>query len=185
VSLTRGPRSPVPSPPLSTARLSGPRACTSRSSRPRRHPAPDRHPDPLYKSPHTSTSPCLAHFASAHSPELRAPAFIARRSFPVARPPVPESSTGRARSRSATVLRHRQAQPRHRSRPTRGEFPRRTFSLSPVFFVPSISRRYQYRVVEPRPPANRNRPVPSSPVRSRRLRPWRSCRARDHGRRRS
>jgi hypothetical protein len=138
------PRAPLasPFPPPSTARLRGPRACTSRSSRPHRHPAPNRHPHPLYKSPHTPISPCLANFASAHSPELRAPAFQSRRSFPVARPPAPESAAGRARPPSATVLRHRQAQPRHRSRPTRGEFPRRNFfSLSLVFSVPSISHR--------------------------------------------
>jgi hypothetical protein len=42
---------------------------------------------------------------------------------------------------SAIVLHHRQAQLRHRSCPTRGEFPRQTFSfLSPIFSVPSISR---------------------------------------------
>jgi hypothetical protein len=129
-------------PPPSTARLRGPRARTPRSPRPRRHLAPNRHPDPLYKSPHIPTSPCLTHFASAHSPELRAPVFQARRSFPIDRPPAPEPIAGRARPPSVTVLRHRQAQPRHRSRSTRGEFPRRTFfSLFPIFFVPSISRR--------------------------------------------
>jgi hypothetical protein len=46
-----------PLPPPSTARLRGPRARTPRSPRPRHHPAPNQHPDPLYKSPHTPTSP--------------------------------------------------------------------------------------------------------------------------------
>jgi hypothetical protein len=85
--------------------------------------------------------PCLTHFAPAHSPELRAPVLQARRSFPIARPPALESAAGRAWLPSPTMLRHRQAQPRHLSRPTQGEFPRRTsFSLSPIFSVPSISR---------------------------------------------
>jgi hypothetical protein len=124
-----------------------------RSPRQRRHPAPNRHSNPLFKSPHTPTSPCLTHFAPAHSPELRAPVLLARQSFPVARPPAPESAAGRARPPSPTMLRHYQAQPWPRSRPTQGEFSRRTFfSLSPVFSVPSISRRYRYHAVEPRPP---------------------------------
>jgi hypothetical protein len=109
-------------------------------SRPRRHLAPNRHPDPLYKSPHTPLPPCLTHFAPAHSPELRGLVLQARRSFPVARPPTPEFIVGRARPPSAIVLRHRHAQPRPRLCPTRGEFPRQTFSsLSPIFSVPSIS----------------------------------------------
>jgi hypothetical protein len=87
--------------------------------------------------------PCLAHFASAHSPELREPVLQARRSFPVARPPAPEFVAGRARPLSAIVLHQRQAQPHPRFCPTRGEFPRRTFSsLSPIFYVLSISRRW-------------------------------------------
>jgi hypothetical protein len=71
------PRAPLasPFPPPSTARLCGSCACTPRSPCPRRHPAPNRHPDPLNKSPHTPTSHYLAHFDSAHSPELRAPVF--------------------------------------------------------------------------------------------------------------
>jgi hypothetical protein len=135
-------RQSLPPPPPSTARLHGPRARTSGSSRPRCHPAPNRHPDPLYKSPRTPPPPpCLAHFASAHSPKLRAPAFQACRSFPVARPPAPESAAGRARPSSTTMLHPHQAQPRHRFRPTRGEFSRRTFfSLSPIFSVSSISQ---------------------------------------------
>jgi hypothetical protein len=142
VPLSRGPRSSVPPPP-STARLHGPSARTLRSPRPRRHPAPNRHLDHLYKSPHTPLPPYLAHFAPAHSPELRAPVLQARRSFPVARPLVPEFVAGRARSPSVIVLCHRQAQSRPRLCPTRGEFPRRTFSsLSPIFSVPSISRRW-------------------------------------------
>jgi hypothetical protein len=129
-------------PPPSTARLHGPHARTPRSPCPHRHPAPNWHLDPS-SSPHTPPlPPCLAHFASAHSPELRAPVLQARRSSPVARPPAPEFVTGRARPPSTTVLRHCQAQPRHRSCPTGGEFPRRTLSsLSPIFYVPSISRR--------------------------------------------
>jgi hypothetical protein len=126
--------------PPSTALVRGPRARTPRSPRPRRHPAPNRHPDPLSKSPHTPISPCFTHFAPAHSPELRAPVLQARWSFPVAMPPAPESTAGRARPSSPTVLRHNQAQPRHRSCPTQGEFPRWTsFSLSPIFSVSSIS----------------------------------------------
>jgi hypothetical protein len=105
---------------------------------------------PPLQVPAHPTSPCLSHFASAHSPELRAPVLQARRSFPVARPPAPELVAGRARSQSAVVLRsqsavvlrHRQAQPRHRPCPTQGVFPRQTFSsLSPIFSVPSISHR--------------------------------------------
>jgi hypothetical protein len=131
-----------PSPPPSTARLRGPHARTPRSSRPRRHPAPNRHPTPSTSPRIPPPPPCLAHFAPTHSPELRAPVLQARRSFPIARPPAPESATGRARPPSPTVLRHRQAQPRHRSCPTQGKFPRRTsFSHSPIFSVPSISRR--------------------------------------------
>jgi hypothetical protein len=99
VSLSRGPRSPVPPPPPSTARLRRPRTRTPRSPRPRRHPTLNRHPDPLYKSPDTSLSPYLTHFTSAHSPELRAPVLQAHRSFPVARPPAPEFVAGRARPR--------------------------------------------------------------------------------------
>jgi hypothetical protein len=141
VLLFHGPRSPVPPPsfnrsPARTARTHAEIAA------PCRHPAPNQHPDPLYKSPHTPTSPCLAHFTVAHSPELRTPIFQARQSFPVARPPAPEPAADRARSPSVTVLCHRQAQPRHRSRSTRGEFPRQTFfSLSPIFSVPSVSHR--------------------------------------------
>jgi hypothetical protein len=142
VPLSHGPRSPVPPLPPSTARLRGPHARTPRSLRPRRDPAPNRHPDPLYKSPHTPLPPCLAHFSSAHSPELRAPVLQARRSFPVARPPAPEFVVGRARPSSAIVLCHRYAQPRPHPCSTRGEFPCRTFSsISPISFVPSISRR--------------------------------------------
>jgi hypothetical protein len=142
VPLSRGPHSPVPPPPPSTARLRGPRACTPRSPRPRRHLAPNQHPNPLYKSPHTPLPPCLAHFTSAHSPELRASVLQARRSFPVARPPAPEFVAGRARPTSAIVLCHHYAQPRPHPCSTRGEFPRRTFSsLPPISSVPSISRR--------------------------------------------
>jgi hypothetical protein len=178
-----------PSPPPSTARLRGPHARTPRSPRPRRHPTPNRHPDPLYKSPHTPTSSCLAHFAPAHSPKLRAPVLQARQSFPVARPPAPESAAGRARPPSPTVLHHHQAQPRHRSCPTQGEFPAGPPFLFPLFSLSrrlvTGDRRYRYRAVEPRPPTNRNRPVPSLPARSHRLRSWRSRCARDQGRRRS
>jgi hypothetical protein len=86
--------------------------------------------------------PCLTHFVHAHSPELRAPVLQARRSFPVARLLVPKSASSRARPPCPTVLHHHQAQPHHYSRPTQGEFPHRTsFSLSPVFSVPSISDR--------------------------------------------
>jgi hypothetical protein len=89
------------------------------------------------------TSPCLAHFAPAHSLELSAPILQAHRSFPVARPPAPEFVAGIARSPSVIVLRHHQVQPRPRPCPTRGEFLRQTFSsLSPIFSVPSISRRW-------------------------------------------
>jgi hypothetical protein len=136
-----GPTCQFLSPP-STARLRGPHARTPRSPRLCRHPTPNLHPNPLFTSSHTPTSPCLTHFAPARSLELRAPVLQAHRSFPVARRPAPESATGRARPPSQTVLRHHQAQPRHRSRPTQGDFTRRTsFSLSPVFSFPSISRR--------------------------------------------
>jgi hypothetical protein len=129
-------------PPPSTARLRGPRVRTPRSPRPRRHLAPNRHLTPSTSPRTPPLPPCLAHFTSAHSAELRAPVLQAHRSSPVARPPTPEFVAGRARSPSATVLRHRQAQPRHRFCPTRGEFPRWTFSsISPIFSVPSISRR--------------------------------------------
>jgi hypothetical protein len=126
VSLSHGPRSPVPPPPRRQPRAQLQTGTPAPSTSPRTPPPP----------------PCLAHFATAHSPELRAPVFQARWSFPVARPPASEPAAGRARPPSVTVLHHRHAQPRHRSRPTRGEFPHRTFfSLSPVFSVPSISRR--------------------------------------------
>jgi hypothetical protein len=127
VPLSRGPRSPVPPHPPSTARLRGP--CT--------HAEIAAPTSPLSSKPATSpplqvpahpTSPCLAHFTSAHSPELRAPVLQARRSFPVARPPAPEFVVGIARPPSAIVLRHRCAQPRPHPCSTRGEFPRRTFS---------------------------------------------------------
>jgi hypothetical protein len=59
VSLSRGPAHQSPPPPPSTARLHGPRARTSRSLRPRHHPAPNWHPDPLYNPPHTQLSPAL------------------------------------------------------------------------------------------------------------------------------
>jgi hypothetical protein len=141
VPLSHGPCSPVPPPPPSTARLRGLHARTSRSSRPRRHPAPNRHPDPLYKSPHTPLPPCLAHSTSAHSPELRAPVLQTHRSFLVARPNAPEFVAGRARPPSAIVLRHHYAQPRPHPCSTRGEFPRRTFpSLPPISSISSISR---------------------------------------------
>jgi hypothetical protein len=107
--------------------------------------------------PHTPPlSPCLAHFASAHSPELRASVFQAHRSFPVARPPVPEPAVGCARSSSVTVLRHRRAQPRHRSRPPEVNFPTELSFLSPPFSLSrrlvAGDRRYWYRAVELRPP---------------------------------
>jgi hypothetical protein len=103
-------------------------------------PAPNRHPDPLYKSPHTPLPHCLAHFTSAHSPELRAPVLQARRSFPITRPPAPEFVAGRARPPSAIMLRHRYTQPCPHPCSTRGEFPHRTFSsLSPISSVPSTS----------------------------------------------
>jgi hypothetical protein len=107
--LSRGLRLPVPPPPPSTACLRGPRAHTPRLLRPHRHPAPNRHRDPLYKSPHTRLPPCLAHFTSAHSPELRMLVLQAHRSLTVARPPAPEFVAGRARPPSAIVLRHRYA----------------------------------------------------------------------------
>jgi hypothetical protein len=43
--------------PPSTARLRGPCARTPRSPRPRRHPAQNRHPDPLFKCPRTPPPP--------------------------------------------------------------------------------------------------------------------------------
>jgi hypothetical protein len=113
-------------------------------------------PDPLYKSPHTPTSPCFAHSTSAHSPELRAPVFQARRSFPVARPPAPEPAAGRARPSSVTVLHHRQAQPRTVPAPPEVNFPVGPSFLSPPFSLSrrlfTGDRRYRYRVVKPRPP---------------------------------
>jgi hypothetical protein len=59
VRLCRCPAGPARQslPPPTTAHLRRPRACTPRSPRPRHHPAPNRYPDPLYKSPHTPTSP--------------------------------------------------------------------------------------------------------------------------------
>jgi hypothetical protein len=156
VQLSRGPNSLVPSPsfnrsPTRTVRTHA--EIVARTSPPISKPAP-RPPLQVPAHPHL---PCLAHFASAHSPKLRAPTFQARRSFPVARSPEPESAAGRARPPSATVLRHRQAQPRHHSRPTRGEFPRRAFFSPPPPFSLSRrlvagDRRYRYRAVEPRPP---------------------------------
>jgi hypothetical protein len=155
VPLYHGPRSPVPPPPPSTARLRGPRARTPRSSRPRRHPAPNRHPDPLYKSPHTPLPPCLAHFTSAHSPELRAPVHQARRSFPVARPPAPEFVVGRAWLPSAIVLRHRYASLVLIPAPPEVNFPAGLSLLSPPFplFRQLVvgDRRFRSRAVEPSP----------------------------------
>jgi hypothetical protein len=142
VPLSRGPRLPVPPPlfqPLACAdRAHARRDCRTHVATQLQTGTPTPSTSPRTPPP----LPCLTHFASAHSPELRAPVFQAHRSFPVARPPAPEPAAGSARPSSVTVLRHHQAHPRHHSRPIRGEFPRRTFfSLSPVFSVPSISRR--------------------------------------------
>ncbi|PWZ56646.1 hypothetical protein Zm00014a_003706 [Zea mays] len=108
------PRAPLASPFPSSFNRSPARTARTHAeiAAQRRHPAPNRHPDPLYKSPHTPLPPCLAHFTSAHSPELRALVLQARWSFPVARPPAPEFVAGRARSPSVIVLHHRYAHPR-------------------------------------------------------------------------
>jgi hypothetical protein len=146
--LSRELRSPVPPPPPSTARLRGPRAHTPRSPRPRRHLAPNRHPDPLYKSPHTPLPPCLTHFTFAHSPKLHAPVLQARRSFLIARPPAHEFVAGRARPLSSIVLRHRYAQPCPHPCSTQGEFP-----PFPLFCqLVASDCRFRSRAVEPSPP---------------------------------
>jgi hypothetical protein len=137
--------------PPSTARLHGPRAST-----PRCHLALNRHPDPLYKSPHTPLPPCLAHFTSAHSPKLRAPVLQARRSFPVARPSASDSSpvelARRPRSCSATVTPSLSLVPAP---------PEVNLFAGPSLLSPPSSlfcrlvtgdRRYRFRTVESRPP---------------------------------
>jgi hypothetical protein len=155
VPLSRGPRSPVLSPLLQ------PLAYADRA-----HARRDRHAHVTTQlqtsTPTPSTSPrtpppppCLAHFASAHSSELRAPAFQAHRSFPVARPPAPESITGRARPPSATVLHHHQHSLATVPAPTEVNFPAGPSFLSPPFSLSrrlvAGDRRYRYRTVEPRP----------------------------------
>jgi hypothetical protein len=143
-------------PPPSTARLRGPRARMPRSPCPHCHPAPNRHPDPLYKSPHTPNSPCIAHFASTHSPELRAPVLQAHWSSPVASPLRPNSSPveldHRPRPCSATVMPSLAIVPA----PPEVNFPTRPSLLSPPFSLShrlvAGDRRYRSRVIEPRPP---------------------------------
>jgi hypothetical protein len=114
VSLFHGPRLPVPLPSFNRSPVRTARTHTEIA-------APTSPPSAKLASRHplqVPAHPRLTHFTHAHSPELRAPILQARRSFPVARPSAPESAAGRARPPSPTMLRHRQAQPCHRSRPT-------------------------------------------------------------------
>jgi hypothetical protein len=152
------PWAPLASPfhPPSTARRHGPRARTPRLSRPRRHLAPNRHPDPLYKSPHTPLPP-----ASFISPLPTHPS-CARLFFKLAgacpspgplRPiPSPVELGRRPRSCSATVM----PSPTLVPAPPEVNFP-----AGPSLFSPPSSlfcrlvagdRRYRSRAVKPRPP---------------------------------
>jgi hypothetical protein len=156
MSLSHGPRSPVPPPPPSTARLRGPRARTPRSPRPRRHPTPNRHPNPLYKSPHTPLPP-----ASLISPLPTHPS-CARRFFksagasPSPGPLRPNSSPveidRRPRSCSATIMPNPVLIPA----PPEVNFPAGLSLLSPPFplFRQLVAgdHRFRSRAVEPSPP---------------------------------
>jgi hypothetical protein len=139
VPLSHDPRSLVP--------LLQPLACADRA-----HARRDRRAHVTTQlqtgTPTPSTSPRTPHFPLPRSfclcPLTRAARARSSSSLelPIARPPKPEFIAGRARPPSAIVLHQRQAQPRPHPCPTRGEFPRRTFSsLSPIFSVSSISRR--------------------------------------------
>jgi hypothetical protein len=189
VPLSRGPRSPVPPPPPSTACLRRPRTRTPRSPRPRRHPAPNRHPDPLYKSPHTPLPPTSLISPLPTHPSCARRFFKPARASPSPGPLRPNSSPVELnrypRSCSASVTPSLVLIPT----PPEVNFPARFSLLSPPFPLfrqlvaviigsgPTSSNRVR--------PANRRRPVPCSPTRSRRLWPWRSRRAHCRGRRRS
>jgi hypothetical protein len=145
VPLSRGPHSPVPSPllqPLTCADHT--HACRDR----RAHVATQLqtgNPTPS-TSPHTPPPPPASHISPLPThPSCAHPFFKLAGASPspgLLRPNPPPS---------VTVLHHRQAQPRHYSRPTWGEFPRRTFfSLSPVFFDHSITCQWSPVPVPPR-----------------------------------
>jgi hypothetical protein len=133
---------------------------------------------PLLKSLHTPASPLrhsfrpctltrVAQARSSSSLELPRKASCARIR--------PQQSSATARHSLAVIL----ASPEVKFRAE--------LLLSPLFSLfhqlAAGNRWYRYHAVVPRPPANRNCPMPSSPAWSRWLRPGCSRRARDRGRR--
>jgi hypothetical protein len=149
--------------PPSTARLRGPRVRTSRSLHPRHLPAPNRHPDPLFKSPHTPTSPALLISPLHTHPSYAHPFFKLPEASPslgLLRPNPPPVELGhRPRPCSATV--------RHNLAIILAP-PKVNFPVGPLFLSPPFSlsrrlvvgdRRYRHRAVEPRPP----RPTATTP----------------------
>jgi hypothetical protein len=135
--------------PPSTARSRGPRARTPRSLRPRCLPAPNRHPDPLLKSPHTPTSP-LTHPSCAHlffklAEASPSPGLLRPNPPPAERDHRPQPCFATVKHSLAIVLAP----------------PKVNFPVGPLFLPPLFSlfhrlaagdRRYRYRAVVPRPP---------------------------------
>jgi hypothetical protein len=142
-------------PPPSIARLCGPHARTPRSSRPCRHPAPNRHPDPLYKSPHTPPPPASLILPLHTHPSCAQSFFKLTGASPSPGPlrpnPPPVELSHRPRPCSATV-RHNLAivpAPPKVNFPAGPPFLSLPFSLS--HRLVAGDRRYWYRAVELRP----------------------------------
>jgi hypothetical protein len=146
--------SPFSSP--STARRRGPRACMPRFPHPRRHLAPNRHPDPLYKSPHIPLPPASLISPLPTHPSCARLFFKLARASPLPGPLRPISSPvelgDRPRSCSATVT----PSPALVPAPPEVNFPAGPSLLSPPssLFRRLVvgDRRYQSRAVKPRPP---------------------------------
>jgi hypothetical protein len=154
VSLSRGPRSLVPSPSFNRSPMRTTR--TPRSSCPRRHPALNRHPDPLYKSPHSPPPPASLISPLPTHPSCVHPLFKLVRASPspgLLSPNPPPVELGCRPRPCSAIVRHNLATV---PAPPEVNFPAGPSFLSPPF---SLSRRlvasdrqYRYRVVELRPP---------------------------------
>jgi hypothetical protein len=134
-----GPRLPVPLP--STVRPSGPR--------PRRLSTQNRRLDPLEVPPRTHSP--LPHSFHLSVPTRATPARARARWSSLATASFEARNRhGKAAPVSLTVVCHRRAKLRHRSRFTRGEYSgRSSLSLSPVLLAPLINHR---RSPAPAPP---------------------------------